>query len=61
MLKKYARTMDEAFPSGANYGCAIKRQWRPSLLSQVFQAAAILTFCAAMVALMLSYFDVLVP
>jgi hypothetical protein len=60
-MRKFHRTMDQAFPYGADYGCAIKRQWKPSLLSQVFQAVAILTFCAAMVALMLAYFDVLVP
>lgn len=24
MSKKFARTMDEAFPRGADYGCAIK-------------------------------------
>ena len=59
-MRKYHRTMNEAFPYGADYGCAlyVTRRSRIEVAVSVLVWAAM--FCA-MLALMLAYFDVLVP
>lgn len=59
-MRKYARTMHEAFPYGADYGCAIQATRRSRVEVAVSALAWAAMFCA-MLALMLAYFDVLVP
>lgn len=59
-MRKYHRTMHQAFPYGADYGCALYATRR----SRIEVAVSVLVWAAmfcAMLALMLAYFDVLVP
>ena len=64
-MTKFARTMNEAFPHGADYGCAIKIAYRRPLFERLFVSAIYAIFSvasfAAVLCLMLAYFDVLVP
>lgn len=60
-MRKFARTMDEAFPFGPEYGCAITCAYKPSLAERLLFAAAKLAFIGTLLALALAYFDVLVP
>ncbi len=59
-MRKYYRTMNEAFPHGADYGCAVYATRRSRIEVAVSALAWAAMFCA-MLALMLAYFDVLVP
>ena len=58
-MRKFARTMDEAFPFGVDYGCAIKMPPKRSMLDRIalFVVNSVLLSC--LLALMLAYFDVL--
>lgn len=58
-MRKFARTMDEAFPFGPEYGCAITCVYKPSLTERLVFAAVKLAFIGSLLALMLAYFDVL--
>jgi hypothetical protein len=59
-MRKYPRTMNEAFPHGADYGCAIQATRRSPIEVAVSTLAWAAMFCG-LLALMLAYFDVLVP
>lgn len=60
-MKKFARTLDQAFPFGPEYGCAITRVHKTSLVERLFGAFIAVCLFAVALALMLAYFDVLVP
>lgn len=58
-MRKYHRTMNEAFPHGADYGsCLYVTRRNP--LKLMASACIWLAMFVAMLALMLAYFDVLV-
>ena len=58
-MRKYHRTMNEAFPCGAEYGCSVYAVKR-NLVKTIASVAGWMAMFAAMLALMLAYFDVLV-
>lgn len=58
-MRKFARTMDEAFPFGPEYGCAITCVHKPSFAERLVFAAVKLAFIGSLLMLMLAYFDVL--
>ena len=58
-MRKYHRTMHEAFPCGADYGCSVYAVKR-NLVKTIASVAGWMAMFAAMLALMLAYFDVLV-
>jgi len=60
MIKKYARTMDQAFPGHGTYSCAVHRPNPVKRMLRLVQAASFAVMCVGLVALMLAYFDVLV-
>lgn len=59
-MKKFARTMDEAFPFGVDYGCAIKIAHKPNWLEKSIVAIIWASVFASVLVLALAYFDVLV-
>lgn len=59
-MRKYHRTMHQAFPYGADYGCAIQATRRSRVEVAISSLAWAAMFCC-LLALMLAYFDVLVP
>ena len=59
-MRKYHRTMHQAFPHGPDYGCALYATRRSRLEVAVSAVAWAAMFCC-LLALMLAYFDVLVP
>jgi len=60
MTRKYARTMDEAFPGHGTYSCAVHRPNPVKRMLRLAQAASFAVMFAGLLALMLAYFDVLV-
>jgi len=52
--------MHEAFPHGADYGCSVYAVKR-NLVKTIASVAGWMAMFAAMLALMLAYFDVLMP
>ena len=58
-MYKYPRTMDQAFPFGANYAASVYKE-KTSWIGSIASAAAFLALFACLLVLMLSYFDVLV-
>ena len=59
MSNKFARTMDQAFPGHGNYAYAISKT-RPRLMRRIAKLLGYAAIVAAGLALMLSYFDILV-
>ena len=59
-MRKFHRTMNEAFPHGADYGCSVYAVKR-NLVKTIALVAGWVAMFAAMLALMLAYFDVLMP
>jgi len=55
-MHKYHRTMDQAFPFGAEYGCAVQL-YKQSKISTAIGYAAVFV---SLLLLALAYFDVLV-
>lgn len=60
-MRKFARSMDEAFPFGPDYGCAIKCAHRPSRLEVALSIVINVGWVVGVFLAMLAYFDVLVP
>ena len=61
MSKKFARTMDEAFPRGADYGCAIKGYHnRSQKIVDLMYGAVFLLCVGGFVVAVLDALDVLV-
>jgi hypothetical protein len=58
-MRKYHRTMHQAFPFGADYGCAVYATQR-SRIELAVSAVSWAVMCCGLLALMLAYFDVLV-
>ena len=59
-MSKFKRTMEEAFPYGPDYGCAIKGVTKPSIIKAMFNIFIGAAVFSGILALMLAYFDVLV-
>ena len=59
-MRKFHRTMHEAFPHSADYGCSVYAVKR-NLVKTIASVAGWMAMFAAMLALMLAYFDVLMP
>lgn len=60
-MTKYHRTMDQAFPHGPDYGCAIKRVHKTSTAERVLVTLVNVGCIVGVFLAMLAYFDVLVP
>ena len=58
-MRKFHRTMHEAFPHGADYGCSVYAVKR-NPVKTIASVAVWMAMFVAMLALMLAYFDVLV-
>jgi len=58
-MHKYHRTMDQAFPFGAKYGCAVQL-YKQSILSKISTAIGYAAVFVSLLLLALAYFDVLV-
>ena len=59
-MRKYHRTMHQAFPYGADYGSALYVT-KPSIFSQFVSWATYGALFVTLLALAMAYFDVLVP
>ena len=59
-MRKFHRTMNEAFPYGPDYGCAIQAV-RRSPVDVIAGLVAWAIMFGGLLTLMLAYFDVLVP
>lgn len=60
-MRKFPRTINEAFPYGVDYATAITRVHKASVLERFFGAAVGATLFIGLLICMLAYFDVLVP
>lgn len=60
-MRKFARSMDEAFPFGPDYGCAVKCVYKPTLIERVLATLVNVGWVVGVLLAMLAYFDVLVP
>ena len=58
-MRKFHRTMNEAFPGGPDYACSVYRQ-RRNPVAIIGSAVFWVGMFGCMLALMLAYFDVLV-
>jgi hypothetical protein len=59
-MRKYHRTMHQAFPFGAEYGSALYAT-KPSIFSRFVSWATYGALFVTLLALAMAYFDVLVP
>lgn len=59
-MRKYHRTMNEAFPGGPDYACSMYRQ-RRNVVATIGSTVLWVGMFASMLGLLLAYFDVLVP
>jgi len=58
-MHKYHRTMNQAFPFVAEYGCAVQL-YKQSILSKISTAIGYAAVFVSLLLLTLAYFDVLV-
>jgi hypothetical protein len=58
-MHKYHRTMDQAFPFGADYGCAVQA-YKQSILSKISTCIGYAAVFGSLLLLAMAYFDVLV-